>query len=276
MGQGQKQPRKHHYIPQMILRNFCDEGGTLFARRRGDANTFTPSLKDVFAMRDLNTVELADGSLNTDLEAWYANALEGEGATFMAALLEAVRAGKSLTLTAPAWSFWHHFMYHHIKRQPHALERVVERTKMAERVQQLVEEQLRQDAVYLDQTERERLETRVLQTAKVKARSLPPSDDVQSVFREVGMAVFVVADSRKSLVIGDCAIAAARIGGCEATFAPVAWDVALGYYEEPCKVAVFRLDRDTVRRMNEATAAASTMIGGRSAQLLESLYPTGT
>lgn len=257
----------------MLLKNFVDGDGFLWARRRGVVDTLKPAPHNLFAVRDLNSVRLSDGSLNTDLEEWYANTLESEGAVFFDDLLNAVRNGKTIGLSPDTWYFWHVFLYHHIKRQPASIERASTNTDIENFLSRLIDNELANGTAQLGDEVREDFQTRMLQAAKVRARSLQPSENMQKLFKTLGMAVFRVNDPRKSLIIGDCAVATAIIGGAQTFFAPVASDVALGFYSEPGEVQIIDLDAATIRRMNEAMAADSMTIAGRSGRLVLSLLP---
>jgi len=54
-------------------------------------------------------------------------------------------------------------------------------------------------------------------------------------------------------------------------FLPLTWDIAVGQLRNAKKAEIVLVDRDQVRRMNQATTARSSVIAGRSDALISSL-----
>ena len=52
---GSDRSHRHHYIPKMLLKNFCDDDGRLWMGERTGGRIFSSTPKNVFVIRDLNT-----------------------------------------------------------------------------------------------------------------------------------------------------------------------------------------------------------------------------
>ena len=76
---GGKDPKRHHFLPQMLLRRFTDAKGKLayFTKLAPAAGVIGGKPKSLFAENHLYSVEQADGSRDVEFEKTFAK-LEGE------------------------------------------------------------------------------------------------------------------------------------------------------------------------------------------------------
>ena len=72
-------PANHHYIPQLLLRNFCD-GGQLWAGDKDTKRVFSPNPKNIFAEHNLNIDhDLEDIDIKDDKAEKLAISMDGKG-----------------------------------------------------------------------------------------------------------------------------------------------------------------------------------------------------
>jgi Protein of unknown function (DUF4238) len=262
----------------MMLRNFANDDGKLWFWRRefdkGDVRI--SSTQNLFVEKDLYTVVQEDGSKDVDLETFLAK-LEGDGARFIAYVSDVVRNNALPALDDSAWKFWHHFLYFHLKRTPGFIAGMANPMNWPETINDTVE-QIKATRISVGQyTNEPGLEKRISKNVVVMAQSKPPNPKVIAAFDQLGLVIYRIIDPKKSFIVGDVPGAAAqfRLPNNEMSrptmFLPLAWDISIGQSTERRKVEVVDVDRDQVRRMNEASTGRSTIIAGRSEALIKSL-----
>lgn len=271
-------PKRHHFIPQMMLRHFADDDGQLwFWRREFEKGAVKKTgTKLLFAENDLYTLVDADGGKDVALETFFAM-IEGIGARFIDDLADIIRAGETPKLDGGAWDFWGDFFYYHLKRTPGAIDAFAEQMDFDAKIEEtFAKVQEARGKSGRDPAE-PGLKERIYKNAVVMAQRMPPGEEVRKAFREFGLAVYRIIDPKKSFVVGDVPGAMARFslsgGGMshETMFLPLTWDIAVGHLTHSRKVEILIVDRDQVRRMNVASASRSKIIAGRSEALIRSL-----
>lgn len=278
MTQNAPKPKRHHFIPQMMLRHFADDDGRLWFWRRafpkgGARKTATANL---FVEKDLYTYVLSDGAKDLRLEDFFAR-LEGEGGKFINAVARIVRAGETPVLIPPAWAFWDQFFFYHLKRTPGAMAAYSEAMNFDAKLDEAVEEARAQAAVAGGEGEAAGLDAQVRNNARVVAQSIGPSPELLALFETMGLVIYRIADRRKSFVVGDVpgAMAKFRMGDGKVSrptlFLPLTWDIAVGQLAGGRRVEIVPVDRDQIRLMNIATTERATTIAGRSESLVNSL-----
>lgn len=278
---GHRSPHRHHYIPQMILRNFANaDGGLYFWRREFAVGAVrSTATQNLFLEDNLYTIVGDHGEHNASLEQGFAR-MESTGARLIGQLLTMVRSGRVPRLNEEAWEFFHHFHYHSGKRSAAWHRRFVTREEVIAVANELAKEPHWTDADRAWLNDQPDLE-RVMNNARIAAQATPPPEELLAMMRERGMAIYV-APPRTSFVLGDHPTAMARIGGAAPgkmgqflSFMPVAYDVAIGFYAKPRTVRVEQMTRQQIRAMNEAMTRQSVMIAGRSEPLIRSLSRVG-
>lgn len=278
MAASKNSPKRHHFIPQMILRHFADNDGQLWFWRRDflEGQVKKASTRNLFVEGDLYTIVHADGTKDVSLEEFFAG-LEGTGAQFINDLADIVRSNSTPSLDKGAWDFWHQFFYYHLKRTPGAIMAFAELLGFQGAVDEAVTriKEIRvEEGGSSDETG---LAQRIFKNAVIIAQLAGPSLEVLAAFQKLGLAIYWIGDPKKSFVIGDVpgALAPFRMPDNSMSrptlFLPLTWDIALGQTTTPKNVEIVTVDREQVRRMNVATTARSTVIAGRSDALLQSL-----
>ncbi|MBX3576385.1 MAG: DUF4238 domain-containing protein [Rhizobiaceae bacterium] len=274
-------PRRHHYIPRMILRNFTDDNGGLHFWRRafaiGAVKVTTPD--NLFVEDDLYTVVGEQGERDVSLEYGFSR-LESAGAVFLSQLLGIVRAGKRPTMGDDVWEFLHHFRYYSDKRSPAWHSRFLSNDEFAA---VLEEAEIRHRWTDADRdciADPEHAD-RIKRNSRIVAQASGPPEELLLEMRRRGLAVYM-APQNAAFVLGDHPTAMATVGPAaedapdgQISFTPIASDVALGYHSQAKLVHVERLTRQQLRTMNEAMTRQSMMIAGRSRDLIASLSRIG-
>ena len=271
-------PKRHHFIPQMMLRHFADHDGQLWFWRRdfAEADVRKAKTQNLFVEKDLYTFIAADGTKDVALETFFSN-LEAAGANFINQLAIIVRGGKCPTLDEGAWQFWGQFFYYHLKRAPGAIAFFAEQMNFDQRIDETYQAIKNIRAEDNHNADEERLRENIRQNVIVMAQRAPPSEEVLETFKTLGLAIYKVAHPAKSFIVGDVpgAMAKFRMPNREwshpTLFLPLTWDIAVGQLTGGRKVEIIDVDGDQVRRMNIATAERSQVIAGRSNVLISSL-----
>jgi len=277
------QPKRHHFVPQMMLQHFTDSDKNLWFWRRefeyGDVRKSKP--KNLFVEKDLYTYINFDGTKDIALERFFSD-LEGTGAEFIRQLADIVRSGAVPELDDSAWEFWRHFFFYQLKRSPAFINATSERIGFRETVRATVERIKATESAASIADSHEDLEDRFYKYATLMAQSQAPTDEIISAFQALGLAIFRITDPSKSFIIGDITGATAHIGKSDKTisnvvlFVPLTFDIALGHFKKPRTVDVYNVNREQIRQMNIATAERSSIIAGRSQNLIDSISRRAT
>lgn len=278
MTQQNNKPKRHHFIPQMMLRHFADNDGQLWFWRRDFAkcDVRKTNTQNLFVEKDLYTLTAADGTKDVALETFFSN-LEGAGATFINQLADIIRSGEIPKLDDSAWLFWGQFFYYHLKRTPGAIAFFAKQMNLDEMIDHTYEKIKAIRAETGGNAGEAGLRDTIRQNAIVTAQRAAPSKEVLALFETLGLAIYKVAEPAKSFIVGDVpgATSKFRMPNGEwshpTLFLPLTWDIAVGQLQGGRKVETINVDRDQVRRMNIATAARSLVIAGRSSALINSL-----
>ncbi|MBB4633243.1 DUF4238 domain-containing protein [Sphingosinicella soli] len=271
-------PKRHHFIPQMMLRHFADDDELLWFWRRDFQNgdIKKTNTQNLFVEKDLYTLVHYDGTKNSALEGFFAR-LEGAGAQFINDLATIIRGNGIPNLDKNAWNFWNHFFYYHLKRTPGAIAVFAQHVGFRVKVDEAVATIKKIGAEEGRETDDANLEERIVKNAVIMAQRAKPSAEVLEVFAKMGLAIYRIVDRNKSFVIGDIPGATARFRlpdnsmSRPTLFLPVTWDIAVGQSTRSKKVDVITVDHEQIKRMNVATTTRSTVIAGRSDALIKTL-----
>ena len=131
---GDNIPRRHHYIPVMLLKNFCDSNGFLWVGHNG--KIFRKKPENVFVQRDLNaTFDLSDVPSGQDYEEVLTSRkkgyeheavlseIEDRAAPAVRQIINQARRGKCPQLTPALRAAWKQFVVASLRRTPESQER---------------------------------------------------------------------------------------------------------------------------------------------------------
>lgn len=268
--------KDHHYIPQLVLRNFVDETGRLHFWRRGkpvgEVGFIAP--QNLFFRRYLYSWITSDGRRENQLEDFFSQKIEDAAGPLFNRMFLAIRGGRAPELTPEDWRTWQEFWYFQMKRTPTYINALADKVALAEFIDGGVAAALAAGQITADQVVPER--KRILQNIRVAAQSTAPSDKVRRAIDNTGIAIYRVIRPNKGFIVGDMLGASIYANADDGRrlpvgFLPVAHDIAIGLAEGRRTVEIIPLRDDVLRRMNEATAARSDTIAGRSRALVASL-----
>ncbi|TBG89387.1 DUF4238 domain-containing protein [Rhizobium leguminosarum bv. viciae] len=275
-------PKRHHFVPQMLLRRFCDQTGRLwyYNKKAPHIGVASGAPQALFFEKHFYTVE-ENGVRDTSLETYFSQ-LEGQANSVIEKMCSAARAGRQPRLSIPEKKVWDLFLYYQWKRTPDSIsskmsyadfeESLAESvTKFEQRFRPLTDEERRR---ILSET----FKKRIRENARVKATG-DPGTVIQDVLGSMGIAIAVVCKPNKSFVIGSKTVVKltspgeTRLGeaGVE-VWLPIAHDIAVCAIPQRGRELVMTLADDRLlRSLNAAIYRESTVIAGRSEALIQSL-----
>ena len=291
--------RRHHYIPKMLLRNFCDQG-RLWVGDRAQQRVFQCAPGKVFLQRDLNARYLLD-QVSKDLENsdWPGDVpmsdeyeqtlarIDSNAAPVIQRIIAQARIQQPPNLSVRQSDSWKRFMFAMAARTPESQERVLS-GKDRDVFYEAAKFQADIDNYDLPDKEALYKEARILKFkefietntyAKFAAGIHPRAQELADEFCDVaGLFAAIICIPRRSFVIGSHGIAIVESAGnrrrVKESWLPIAHDVAVLATASPENVSLLELDRDRdplIKRINRASAAQSRFIAGRSEALIRSL-----
>lgn len=277
-------PKKHHFVPQMLLRRFCDEDGRLwyYSKRAPHIGIASGTPQALFYEKHLYTSD-EGGVRDTSLESYFSQ-LESEANTIIEKICTAARARRLPGLTVQEKKVWDLFFYFQWKRTPDFINSTTSYADFEESLAESVAE-FEQRIRPLTDKERERIlseagKERLRKNVRVKVIGNPGAE-VQTVLNNMGIGVVVIRKINKSFVIGSSPIVKltppgeTRLGQPNVeVWLPIAPDVAVCAVPGKGREIVMTLnDFQWLRAINAAIFLESTLIAGRSEALIKSLVP---
>lgn len=269
------EPKRHHFIPRVLLRNFADPQQRLWFNRPEFApgETRLTHLDNLFVEGQLNTIVELDGSVNKSAEAQFGH-IETTAGEFLPAVISAVREGAQPVLSNQAWDFWHHFFSAQWRRTPPYLESITDSVELDATMRRDIATLLAKGAIPAEYGERLKDPAVFAQQRKnalILARARNPGDELLAFLRTLGLAIYrIPATTKRQFVLGDVSIARPFSGA--PMFMPIAPDIALGMTDRRGEVVVVPLsDRDDVRKMNSSMRRQSAVIASGDRAMLESV-----
>ena len=296
-----------HYLPQMLLKNFCDSDGLLWVARKGQDQPFQTTPRNVFAVNNLYTKHTPVA--NPDRTGWTFQRdrssehilaqIEGAAADPIRQVIRSARKRRLPQLGPDPQDALQRLFFATARRTPESQKRV--RTPDAEA--------------------RHELYVRLSRKAEGEGVTLPSEDDFYAtpVFRELidrlfhnadasmaagtipsirwfedrffktrALAVLVITQRRRSFIVGSHGMAivqemppgrrfrsgggSARPGaGSQRFWLPIASDVAISYHDDHQRETIGFLGTKhdkVIRAINDASASHSTIIAGSSRLLI--------
>jgi len=278
-----------HYLPRMLLKNFCDSSGLLWVARDGQDQPFRATPDNVFKENDLYTKHTPVA--NADRPGWtfqrdrssedILGQIESAAADPIRQVIARARKRRLPQLGPGPQEALKRFFFATARRTPESQKRV--RTPDAEA--------------------RRKLYILLCRKAKSEGVTLPSEDDFYGnpVFRDLidhlfrnadasmaagtipsirrfedqffktrALAVIVLAERKGSFIVGSHGIAIVEEMP-PGSWLPIASDVAIAYHDDHQheKIAFLGTEHDEViRGINYASASHSTMIAASSRQLI--------
>ena len=273
-----QEPKRHHYVPQMLSRRFKNKNGKLFCFHRDSPDkVFETTPENAFVAKHLYTQYDEQGNKDVSGEKELAK-LEGQANEIIEKITQAARLGKEPRLTDSEKETWDIFFCCQSRRTPEKRDDIQNSSLVSEVLNEF-EREIRP----LTNNEREKFnqpreQHRLLKNAW--AQIVPkPGGELLEVLRNQGIGIGIIRNTRKSFILGSNPIVKITPDGhthlsdpkVEALL-PISHDVivtpGLSRGEEQL-VEVKEMTH--IREINKAIFNQSDMVAGRSRELMESL-----
>ena len=278
-----------HYLPQMMLKHFCDGEGLLWIARKGLDQPFRTTPRNVFAEKDLYTKHTPVA--NPDRTGWtfrrdrssedVLTQIEGAAADPIRQVITSARKQRFPRLGPDPQDALKRFFFAIARRTPESQERV--RTPEAEARHELYV-QLSRDAKsqgvmlpsevdFYDNPVVRQLMNQMFRNAdaSMAAGTMISVQRFEDRFLKTrSLAVLAITQPKRSFIIGSHGIAIVH-GVPPGSWLPIASDVAIAYRDDhQCEKIGFLGIKDdkVIRTINHASANNSSMIAGSSRQLI--------
>lgn len=275
--------KKHHYVPESILKNFCFNGtSTYYIRRDSSRKSIEPrNIDSIFCRRHLNSFERDDGSKNDLVERFFAYELDNHVPGWFEIFLTARRTGNLDFGSEGMRNLFVQFFYYHKKRNPDFVEPIV--SEVAEQI-------FGQDAVQEFESRHRKLtiEERIqFQTPDFRQRCLNNSRvenfsrQSKKILERLRLMKIVVATpikKNKQFIVGSYPVVRfenyrrQELGeeGVElwTTFSP---KIAVGFVASHDTPDCIALPDSEVRKLNKTLTKQSSAVASGSSELLRSL-----
>lgn len=274
------QPKRHHYIPQFILRNFTDHNGKLYCFDKRLSKTFTSVPTNVFVKNNLNTHKYEDGTTSTHLESSLSKEIESPAAVVVEKIITSARHGDNLELTQSEQKVWINFLYAQLMRHPHQRDFVQNKNHIHQILDDIecnTDHLIPEMRKYFEDPERKkRMANNAWQNAV-----MPPQEDqgqVMPILKSRSIGTILLTKKSKSFVIGDIPII--RLPSPETSLQapevrllyPVSKDVIIKWgLSDGDEYLLLVSDNSCIRALNEASLRQSNIIAGCSEKLIQSL-----
>ena len=271
-------PIRHHYIPQMILRNFTDEKGQLYCFSKESGNIFRSKPRKIFVKSHLYTQYDEHGGKDVSVERELSSSIEGPVTPVVKKIVKAARNGKVPGLTQSEKSAWDEFFCCQLRRLPTSRELLSD----AEIVWDTLAG-FERDVRPLADAERRKyadpeLQRELTHNAWVKIIQ-HPEGQLMDAIQSRGLVVAVIINPNKSFIIGDNPFIRIPSQGCASLknpkvelLLPISHDVIVTLGLLPENERLFPMtDTEYIRKLNEAIFIQSDFIVTRSQKLIESL-----
>ncbi len=291
--------RRHHYIPKMLLKNFCDNG-SLWVGDKTNKQIYRCTPENVFVKKDLYIQSSIDVSKSHNEKEWLRDItmsdeyektlsqIESDAAPAIQRIIEQVRCNQCPQLSPEDRNHWKQFMLAIARRTPESRARVMPESfdsifyeatkKVAEKDSYMGLPD--KDSFYSDPRISKLKDIIKSNNDAMFAAGDHPrgQEEVERFCREAGLGVAVICMPKRSFVIGSHGLTIVQSSykndPAQGSWLPIAHDVAITPSSFPDKEYLYRLDRDRdriIKRINRASAAQSRIIAGRSKALISSL-----
>ena len=273
--------KRHHYIPELLLKQFCDESDLLhcYDLRRKDEAYFATDIGNVFVVGHLYSTLDADGTRSPAQEAEFSK-LEGLATPVVTRILTSVRRGHLPNLDVDAKLTWNRFFYNQWRRVPALREKIGSKEAIRSAIESFVS-QIEQVAPHRSDIRaafsNDSFISRMHQNVHVGTLQTE-SATVLKLLSARGLA-FGRVRSKRSFIIGSQPVLKLRgsDGGSDMrddtveSWLPIAPDIAVspGRYHD--RELIVDIPDDWLRSFNESVCRQSTTIAGRSKALVMSL-----
>ena len=298
---GRNTPKRNHYIPQMLLRNFCDESDRVWVD--DGKKMYSTNPRNVFVQGHLYTRSIFENSpKDTDHEDFLASIeksyeyeerlseIESRATPAVQEIVDHVRQGKCPQLSIELSDAWKRFFVAIARRTPESQTRVAALTGHVDAFYEASKHVANLDAYPLPDSATLYQDDRVLGLknivmTNVNAKFAAGNDshienETRKFSQKSGLSFVVIRILEKSFVIGSHGLTMVdrKLAGnlTAISWLPIAHDIAVGATAFPDRELLSFLDGNNggervISVMNRTTASMSKIIVGQSEDLVRSL-----
>lgn len=279
-------PKRHHYVPQMILNGFTDQNGWLhWCRLEQSPPAVRPARPaELFLEKHLYST-VSEGGIKDPAMEKELSQLESEAAAVIGEMIAAARADRPPALSRQQKQVWYLFFLMQWRRAPEAQRSIASDAELS----QMLDEALEAVRILVPQR-RDEIETlstpeakkRIMRNVRVDSlRQLRAN--VMGVLEKRGITVLRIRRHNKSFIVGSRPVVKITPRGrtdlndpVVEMWLPIALDVAagvgLGNGNGNGSISLFFLDNDKpIRQLNCAIASQSSVIASCSPALTRSI-----
>ena len=289
MSKSQNLPKRHHYVPQLLLRKFTDndnklhfcilgssEGAVIKPRERV-VKSATP--KDLFLQNELYTQHGDHEEKDVSVE-YSLRELETKAAPVIKKIINSARADKLPGLTPPEKDIWDVFFLIQSFRTPDVMDPIV--NKYPDWIREIIDEYEKEYGPPTEEEIKKVNDPRQIDKTKRNLRAttvtrLTSGSKVFQILQSRGLIIGIIRKPSKSFIIGSNPTAKfyreLSDPGAE-WHLPIAHDITVTHHDSHPrgKESLAEITGDhTIRRINEIIYNQSSLIAGRSRKLIESL-----
>jgi hypothetical protein len=278
-----KPPKRHHFVPQMLLNRFADEEGLIafFDKSRPENGVQITRPKNLLVRQHLYSKTNRDGSRDGTLEAYYSE-LESEAHVVFSKIIEAVQLRTIPDINSAEKNTWAKFLYEQWRRVPDFHEQIMPLSAFATRMQEgIAEYEAKYQRTLTDQEKERFAGDAALRTYRQNARVIALTRKSPNVMKAISDKAlhFGRTASQRSFIIGSNPVMKIIARGTSTELHNPDVEIWLPIHSNVMVVSagigggstLVALHMDRIRGFNEAVAKKSTIFAGRSRELIASL-----
>ncbi len=274
-------PKRHHFVPKVLLKRFADDEGWLHSFSKLDAVGAVRKTRpeNLFIQSHYYSEVETDGSRDTRMEDWLSK-LENSISPILDRIVDAVENDRLPNLSEIEKQIWTRFFITQWRRVPDLHDKTREdfATKEFDNVIERVKERFpnRNDEIASLNTKEQK--ARIIRNAYVRMLELPPSEP-ERIINERGIIYLSARNSGKSFIIGSRPVIQMNFtqgrtlaDHSSEMWLPIASKVAMGVgYQWEREKLMYLNDPRAMRYLNTSIARHSTSFASCSEKLTASL-----
>ena len=275
---GSNNPRRNHYIAQMLLLNFADDNRCLQVLNKEKGKPFRSKVRKAFVEKR-RYVRYRDGGEQDNYEVEEKlSKIEGAAAPVIRKIIVSARKGEFPKLVPEHWNAWKRFFFTSLLRAPKHATQILNELGSEQALDEAINRVLQEHGLPppgrrlydLDPRWANVKEMIRHNTTADLAAGLPPqvNSEIERYAHEVGLLIGVVQDPDIELIIGSCAAvylaSQSENDPMPGTWLPISYDIAIGLTAFPDRETKRPLSSAEVQRINNASYEQSEIIAARS------------
>lgn len=275
-------PKRHHYVPQMILNGFADADGWLYWCKHREKPTMVRRARpaELFLQNHLYSTLAESGIKDPSMERAL-SVLESEAVGVIDAITGPARRGQSPVLSHRQMRLWYLFFLMQWRRTPENQRACTSDEEASRMIDELLDElraALPHRLAEIETYATPEAKARTIRNVRVQSL-LGFRANVMGVLERRGIAVLRICQPSKQFIVGSRPVVKLTAPGCTdlsdprvEMWLPVAADIAVGVGAGDGGITlVHTRDETPVRQLNLSIAKQSETIAAGSAALVRSI-----